>query len=263
MSILLVEDDPAQASVVEKVLRTSGRDVCWVGDGERAVQVLKSKPVELVVLDWQLPAINGLGVLHWIRANLGHEPAVLFLTARILEADIVAALDAGADEYIAKPCREIELAARINALLRRNGRDRSRVDLTRVGAYVLNPAMRTVTFRGEIVDLTMKEFALANCLFDNVGSVVSRDLLVTLAWGRNMGGTSRSLDTHIYRLRQKLELRPENGFRLSAVYTHGYRLDVVSGVLTAGSAMGSNEGGRGMMPEETSPVSREGVLPAA
>ncbi|MXN77167.1 response regulator [Burkholderia sp. 4701] len=263
MSILLVEDDPAQASVVEKVLRTSGRDVCWVSDGERAVQVLKSKPVELVVLDWQLPAINGLGVLHWIRANLGNEPAVLFLTARALEADIVAALEAGADEYIAKPCREVELAARINALLRRHSRDRSCVEPTRVGAYVFNPAMRTVTCRGEIVDLTMKEFALANCLFENLGSVVSRDLLATLAWGRTLGGTSRSLDTHIYRVRQKLELRPENGFRLSAVYTHGYRLDVVGGASTAGSGMGSNEDGRGMTPDDAGPASKERALPAA
>ncbi|WP_423383324.1 response regulator transcription factor [Burkholderia sp. LMG 32019] len=222
-----MEDDQAQASIVEKALRDCGWEICVARDGEHAVRVLKSKVIELVVLDWRLPTIDGLGVLRWIRSNLGDEPIVLFLTARILEMDIVAALEAGADDCIVKPVHEIELAARIKALMRRNNRARDRIDLTRIGDYVLNPVARTVTHRGEIVELTAKEFTLANCLFENIGSVVSRDLLVMLAWGRTLGGDSRSLDTHIHRLRLKLVLRPENGFRLSAVYTHGYRLDEV------------------------------------
>lgn len=179
------------------------------------------------MLDWRLPETNGLELLHWIRANLGDEPTVLFLTARTLEADIVAALNAGADEYLGKPIREIELAARINALLRRHGRKKKCDDRVEVEGYVLNPLTRTVTLHGDAIDLTTKEFSLANCLFNNLGNVVSRDLLSTLAWGRTLDGTSRSLDTHIYRLRQKLAIRPENGLQLSAVYTHGYRLDVV------------------------------------
>ncbi|WP_080441510.1 response regulator transcription factor [Burkholderia ubonensis] len=262
MSILLVEDDPAQASIIEKVLRNSGREVCWVCDDERAVQVLRSKLVELVVLDWRLPATDGLGLLYWIRTNLGDEPTVLFLTARMLETDVVAALEAGADEYIAKPVRENELAARINALLRRNGRVRNRTDLIRAGPYVLNSITRTVALRGEVIDLTTKEFVLANCLFDKLGSVVSRDLLATLAWGRTLDGTSRSLDTHIYRLRQKLRLRPENGFRLSAVYTHGYRLDAVGEISTAGDSILSNESGSDLMSGKASPIPEQSVLPA-
>ncbi|MEN2475290.1 response regulator transcription factor [Burkholderia sp. GS2Y] len=222
-----MEDDQSQASIVEKALRDSGWEICVVRDGEHAVRVLKSKVIELVVLDWRLPAIDGLGVLRWIRSNLGDEPTVLFLTARMLEMDIVAALEAGADDCIVKPVHEIELAARIKALMRRNNRARDRVDLTRIGDYVLNPIARTVTHRGEIVELTAKEFTLANCLFESLGSVVSRDLLTMLAWGRTLGRDSRSLDTHMHRLRLKLVLRPENGFRLSAVYTHGYRLDEV------------------------------------
>ncbi|MBN3816528.1 response regulator transcription factor [Paraburkholderia sp. Se-20369] len=227
MGILLVEGDPNHASAVERVLRGSNREVSRVKDNAQAIRFLRESVVELVVLDWRLPETNGLYLLHWIRANLGDEPTVLFLTARTLEADIVAALDAGADDYICKPFREIELVARIKALLRRRGRRRPCEVPVEIGKYVLDPLARTVTLHGQIVDLTPKEFFLANFLFNNLGNVVSRDLLSTLAWGRTLGRTSRSLDTHIYRLRQKLALRPENGLQLSAVYTHGYRLDTV------------------------------------
>ncbi len=218
MSILLVEDDLNQAAAIEKALRTSDREISRVKDNTRAVQFLRENVVDLVVLDWRIPDTSGLDLLHWIRANLGDEPTVLFLTARTLEIDVVAALNAGADEYISKPFREIELAARINALLRRNSRNKKNSDRIEVGGYVLDPSARTLTFRGEIVELTTKEFSLANCLFNNLGNVVSRDLLSTLAWGRTLDGTSRSLDTHIYRLRQKLAIRPENGLQLGAVY---------------------------------------------
>ncbi|MXN77775.1 response regulator [Burkholderia sp. 4701] len=227
MNILLVEGDPGQASIIERALRGPNREVYRVNDNARAIQFLRKTIVDLVVLDWRLPETNGLELLHWIRANLGDEPTVLFLTARTLEADVVAALNAGADEYLGKPIREIELAARVNALLRRNGRRKKCDGRVEIEGYVLNPVTRTVTLYGEAVDLTTKEFFLANCLFNNLGSVVSRDLLSMLAWGRTLDGTSRSLDTHIYRLRQKLAIRPENGLQLSAVYTHGYRLDVV------------------------------------
>jgi DNA-binding response OmpR family regulator len=232
MNILLVEDDPVQASVFEKALRSLDREICHVCDGRHAIQFLRAQSVELVVLDWHLPTLNGIDVLHWIRANLGDEPTVLFLTARVFETDIVAALEAGADEYIAKPCREVELAARVNALLRRRGRGRKPAGLIRTGAYVLDSVTNRVSFRGETVDLTVKEFVLAKCLFENLGRVMSRDTLTTLAWGRTLDGLSRSLDTHMYRIRQKLMLRPEHGFRLSAVYTHGYRLDAIEGGLS-------------------------------
>ncbi|MCA8272035.1 response regulator transcription factor [Burkholderia sp. AU30280] len=227
MSILLVEGDPGQASAFERALRGTNREIFRVSDSATAVRYLKREMVELIVLDWRIPDADGLNLLHWIRANVGDEPAVLFLAARTLEADVAAALDAGADEYIGKPFREIELAARVNALLRRKGRNKKLDGRVEIGAYVLNPLARTITLHGKIVDLTAKEFALANFLFNNIGNVLSRDLLSTLAWGRALDGTSRSLDTHIYRLRQKLVLRPENGLQLCAVYTHGYRLDTV------------------------------------
>jgi len=92
---------------------------------------------------------------------------------------------------------------------------------------VLDPQERSVTLRGSRIDLTTKEFQLVASLFNNVGKILSRDLLAMTAWGRELGVESRSLDTHIYRIRQKLKLSPDNGLRLTSIYTLGYRLDVV------------------------------------
>ncbi|KAF1036135.1 MAG: Sensory transduction protein regX3 [Burkholderia lata] len=227
MNVLVVEDDPAEAALLERVTRSLGHQASLVCSGERAVKYIRDQTVDLVVLDWCLPGMSGLDVLRWIRANYGVEITVVFVTAKAFEGDIVTALDAGADEYIVKPCRESELAARLNALWRRHDRERKFERTMRAGRYVLDTAMQTISLKGEPISLTTKEFALIAYLFENCGRVVSRDLLGKLVWGKTPDGLSRSLDTHIYRIRRKLALRAENGLRLSAVYTHGYRLDEV------------------------------------
>jgi two-component system, OmpR family, response regulator len=228
MNILVVEDDPAQAAAVERAMQQSGHILNMVNRGESAVRFLKANEVDLVMLDWQLPGMTGFEVLHWIRTNLGDEPAVLFLTSRVLEVDIVQALEAGADEYIVKPFRTAELRARVGSLLRRAKRNEKNENMIIVGPYILDTARRCISLDGNTVELTAKEFDVIAYLFANVGRVVSRDLLAKLAWGRELDSTSRTVDTHIYRLRRKLSLRPENGVRLSTVYTHGYRLDEVA-----------------------------------
>ncbi|MBC8726438.1 response regulator transcription factor [Paraburkholderia sp. 31.1] len=227
MKILLVEDDLAQASAVEKALQQSGHRISRADSGENAVRFLKINQVDLVVLDWKLPGMTGLEVLHWIRGNIGRDVAVLFLTSRVLEVDVARALDAGADEYVVKPFRAIELVARISALLRRTYRKEKVDNLIAVGPYVFDVERRNVSLHGKTIELTAKEFDVAAFLFANIGRVVSRDLLAKLAWGRELDSMSRTIDTHIYRLRRKLSLHSENGVRLSTVYTHGYRLDEV------------------------------------
>jgi two-component system, OmpR family, response regulator len=219
MNILLVEDDSAQAAAVERAMHQSGHKISMVDRGESAVRFLKANEVDLVVLDWQLPGMTGFEVLHWIRGNLGDEPAVLFLTSRVLEVDIVQALEAGADEYVVKPFRTAELVARVGSLLRRVKRNERNENFIAVGPYVLDTTLRTASLHGHTVELTAKEFDVVAYLFANVGRVASRDLLAKLAWGRELDSTSRTVDTHIYRLRRKLSLRPENGVRLSTVYT--------------------------------------------
>ncbi|WP_233838139.1 response regulator transcription factor [Paraburkholderia sp. ZP32-5] len=227
MNILLVEDDPAQADVAEKAIRQAGHAVHRVAHGQAAITYLEANEVDLVVLDWELPGVSGFEVLYWMRRNLGREPAVLFLTSRILEVDIVKALDAGADDYVIKPFRTKELVARMSALLRRTRRSEKIESAISVGPYVFDITQRSVFLRGETIVLTEKEFDVAAYFFGNVGRVVSKRLLAKLSWGRELDSTSRTIDTHIYRLRRKLALGPENGVRLTTVYTHGYRLDEV------------------------------------
>ncbi|PQV50647.1 response regulator transcription factor [Paraburkholderia sp. BL21I4N1] len=228
MNILLVEDDPAQADAVVRVMQQSGHIINKIDRGESAIRFLKANEVDLVVLDWQLPGMTGFDVLQWIRRNLGSEPAVLFVTSRMLEVDIVQALEAGADDYVVKPFRTIELVARIGALLRRISRAEKIDNTLTVGPYVLDTVRRSLSLHGKTVVLTAKEFDVAAYLFANVGRVVSKHLLTKLAWGRELDSSSRTVDTHIYRLRRKLSLRPENGVLLSTVYTHGWRLNEVA-----------------------------------
>lgn len=236
MNILLVEDDPAHAEAIQFAMRQAGHTINKIDRGEGAVRFLKSNEVDLVVLDWQLPGMNGLEVLQWIRRNLGSGIAVLFVTSRMLEADIVQALDAGADDYVVKPFRTIELVARIGALLRRSMRAGKTENVITIGPYVIDITRRNLSLHGKTVVLTAKEFEVAAYLFANTERVVSKDVLVKLAWGRELDSTSRTVDTHIYRLRRKLSLRPENGVLLSTVYTHGWRLSELSSTSEASDA---------------------------
>lgn len=225
MRILVVEDDPVQAEEVQSALASFRHTIKVVVNGEQALRFLRSESVDAVVLDWHLPSMTGIEVLNWIRTRADVEYGVLFLTSRVQELDVVRALEAGADDYLSKPFRAEELAARVNALLRRVARNVKRDEPIRAGEYVLDPVERAVWLRDSKIELTTKEFQLVACLFHNLGKIMSRELLATTAWGRELGTESRSLDTHIYRIRQKLKLGIENGLRLSAVYTLGYRLD--------------------------------------
>jgi len=227
MRILVVEDDLAHSAAVEKALDGTGHAVHKVIDGTQAVRFLTTDVVDLVILDWQMPKMSGFEVLHWIRAQLGAQPPVLFLTSRVLETDIVLALEAGADEYVVKPFRFHELAARVKALLRRSKIESNGTDAIRVGGYTLDLCHRTLFLGDTPIELTGKEFELVKLLFNNVGRTISRDMLTKLAWGRELDVSSRTVDTHIYRIRHKLSLGPQNGLRLTTVYTHGYRLDEV------------------------------------
>jgi two-component system, OmpR family, response regulator len=228
MRVLIVEDDPAQAQAAAKALSPLGHEIIKAHDGESAVRFLKADVIDLVVLDWHLPGMSGFEVLHWIRAQIKRNLAVLFLTSRVLEVDIVLALEAGADDYLIKPFRLTEFAARVNALLRRTRVSPDPTSVVRVGEYVLNSNSRTILLRCKSIDLTTKEFDVVALLFHNIGKLLSREFLTMTVWGRELDVASRTLDTHVYRARQKLFLNPENGLRLSAIYTHGYRLDDVS-----------------------------------
>ncbi|MCY1539618.1 Alkaline phosphatase synthesis transcriptional regulatory protein PhoP [compost metagenome] len=189
---------------------------------------LRAERFDLVLLDWHLPDIDGDDVVRWLRANIGPRIPVIFLTNRSSEDDLVEGLRAGADDYIVKPLRPQELLARVAALLRRSQIAEPANDGFDVARYSIEPAARVISLDSTPVALAPKEFDLALLFFRNIGRLMSRDVLAECVWNREIPATSRTLDTHLSNIRQKLQLRPEHGVRLSSSYALGYRLELAS-----------------------------------
>ncbi len=200
--VLVAEDDRAVRDAVSRALSFEGYRVITARDGAEALQrVLNDKP-ELVVLDVMMPIVDGLETCRRLRAS-GNSVPVLMLTARTEVSDRVAGLDAGADDYLAKPFALEELLARMRALLRRSST--SRGEVFRVGDLVLDPDARTVTRGGSAIVLTKTEFDLLELLVENAGVVLSRQKIYEQIWGYDFETTSNSLDVYIGYLRRKTE----------------------------------------------------------
>lgn len=223
--IASLEDEAAQAALIRQVVNAAGHECTTFADGRHMMLALRDDTFDLLLLDWQLPGVSGREVLSWVRANLDRRLPAMFLTCRDAEADIVDGLAAGADDYMVKPIRPRELGARIEALLRRACPGHAGGEPLSIGAFAFDGGTRTVTRFGHPVSLTPKEFDLAMLLFRNEGRIVSRDHIVAAVWGRNIPPLSRTVDTHVSRVRSKLGLHAEHGVRLTPVYTHGYRLE--------------------------------------
>jgi DNA-binding response OmpR family regulator len=234
MRIAILEDDPSQADLVRVWLAGAGHACHVFHRGREFQRVMTRDSFDLLVLDWELPDVNGDAVLTWVRANVRDNVPVLFATARDSEQDIVKALKAGADDYLVKPLRKHELLARVEALGRRPQPRAS--ESIKVGEFEIDLDRRTVLRAGSPVELTQKDFDLAVFLFRNVGNLVSRGHILESVWGRSPDLNTRTVDTHVSRLRQKLGLVPENGWRLTAVYQHGYRLETVPAEAANGAA---------------------------
>lgn len=228
MKLLLVQDDLSQARVIKTALSASGHEINHVVNWESAARVLKSETIDLLIFDWARPSKGGLEVLQWVRGHLGTELGAIFLTGLLYEPDIALALEAGADDYVATPIRVPELVARVNTMLRRPRVTHQTAQVVNLGAYAIDVPRRNIALHGKVIDMTAREFELVAHLFTHIGKVVSRDHLARLAWGRGLDCMSRTIDTHVYRIRRKLCLQPENGVRLATVYTQGYRLDEVT-----------------------------------
>jgi DNA-binding response OmpR family regulator len=200
--LLLVEDDDSIGRLVKSYLeRQDGWRVLWLRSGEEAVAELPRHPVRLVVLDIGLPGIDGFEVCRRLRTR--SKVPIVMLTARDDEPDRVAGFELGADDYVPKPFSPRELAARIKAILRR-AEQRSEDEVLAVGEIVLRRGSREVTHRGELVELTSKEFDLLACFLEHVGIVLSRERLLDLVWGIAYPGGTRTVDVHVAQLRRKL-----------------------------------------------------------
>jgi two-component system response regulator RegX3 len=228
LRIALLEDDKDQADLVNLWLEGAGHEVKIFSSGREFQKAVARDSFDLLVLDWILPDINGDEVLKWVRESVDWPIPVLFMTQRDAEEDVVHILELGADDYMAKPVSQAVLIARINALGRRARPRRENEQTTDFGAYHLDPKTHTVSVNGEAIELTSREFDLAWFLFRNSGRVLSRGHILEAVWGSSPDLNTRTVDTHISRLRKKLAIGDENGWRLKAIYQHGYRLESIT-----------------------------------
>ena len=228
MKIALLEDEIEQAQNLSSILVESQHTCDYFHTGKSFLYEVLHNSYDLLVLDWQLPDMEGTEVLKTIRSELNWRVPVIFLTSRDSEADIITALDAGADDYLVKPARPGELTARVNALGRRSTNEPEEQEELIIGPYVINLSKRTILSSGEEVSLTDKDFDLAVFMFQNIGRLLSRDYLLERVWGISIDINTRTVDTHVSRLRRKLNIKPENGYRVKTIYQHGYRLEKVS-----------------------------------
>ncbi|MDD3353376.1 response regulator transcription factor [Zoogloea sp.] len=224
MRFAILEDDSAQMEVLTGWLREAGHDVHGFALARELMRVASRESFDLFLVDWMLPDLTGEQVLHWLRVERSNDTPVIFITSRHSEEDLATALSAGADDYLVKPPRRIELVSRIEAVLRRCQPRQGEQGL-RVEPYHFDLLRKVLTIHGTPVDMTDKEFELAAFLFRNLGRLLSRGHLLEAVWGRNPDLATRTVDTHISRIRSKLKLRPENGFRLMPTYNFGYRLE--------------------------------------
>jgi DNA-binding response OmpR family regulator len=220
-----VEDDPDQAALLRLWLEQAGYGCSVFRSASDFRRRLGNEAVDLVLLDRSLPDAKGLDVLAWIRQAANSRLPVIFLTASGEESDIIEGLAAGADDYVVKPPKQGELLARVAAVLRRRGGDGEAGDVLELPPYRIDAQRRVISVNGEPVELTQREYELACYLFRRQGRIVSRDALLENVWNLASDVSTRTVDTHISRLRKKLGLSGENGWRLTAVYQHGYRVE--------------------------------------
>lgn len=223
MHIGIVEDDPDQLSVLTLWLTGQSHSTRGFVTAADFIEGLKKEHFDLLVVDWMLPDGTGADILAWVRGNKGWDLPMLVLTARDDEQTVVQALGAGADDYVVKPPKPLELMARIAALGRRARS--GALPVLHLGAFEIDLQGQRLSIDGEAITLTQKEFDLSGYLFQNPGKLLSRDHLLNMIWGINADVDTRTVDTHISRLRKKLQLDGSRGWKLVPVYGVGYRFE--------------------------------------
>ena len=225
MHIALLEDDYDQSVLMQALLEDAGHNCAVFGSGKDMTMALLRESYDLLILDWLVPDMNGLEVLKWVRDTLDWKIPVLFITQKEKEEDIVQALKGGADDYMSKPVKRAEMLARIGSISRRAQQVTEDDDELEFAPYTLQRSKKVVKLNGENLEITRKEFELTMFLFRNVGRVLSRGYILETVWGRSAEVNTRTVDTHISRLRRKLAISAENGWKLTSIYQHGYRLE--------------------------------------
>jgi two-component system response regulator RegX3 len=224
VKIAVVDDDQDVASLLCLWLEEEGYTCVSYHDGQDFTRDVDNEQFGAVLLDWMMPEVDGEQVLTWLRSKPDWDTPVIFVTSRTTEDDMVRILNEGADDYITKPVSRRELLARITAVTRRSSKPTPQ-EIIEIGPYQIDPQSRSLRFEGESIKLTDKEFELATYIFTHIGRLLSRNQILSNVWGYEADVNTRTVDTHISRIRKKLHLTPENGWRLSSIYHQGYRLE--------------------------------------
>ena len=220
--ILVVEDELELARLVELHLSDAGYGVTLAHDGRRGLELASSTRFDAIILDLMLPGLDGLDVCQQVRRQPAYTP-ILMLTARSSEGDRVLGLEVGADDYLTKPFSVRELVARVKAILRRVEALERRGEAISVGDLRIDPERRSATLGGRSLSLTAKEFDLLAHFARNPGRVYSRADLLDQVWGYGYGGYEHTVNSHINRLRAKIESDPAQPRYVLTVWGVGYK----------------------------------------
>jgi len=220
--ILIVEDDQVMAVALSEGLAFEGYRAEIAGDGQAGLRLALEQKFDLILLDVMLPKLGGFDLCQQLR-GAGHHTPVIMLTARSLEVEKVLGLKIGADDYVTKPFSLMELLARIEAVLRRTARRMELIEAYGFDDVELDFKQNQATKGGLPLELTAREFKLLKFLIENRGEAVSREQLLNRVWAYDGAPLTRTVDTHIAKLRQKIESDPNHPRRLITVHRVGYK----------------------------------------
>jgi DNA-binding response OmpR family regulator len=220
--VLVAEDDEKQAELIRRSLEQEGHTATVVHDGGAALDAVRRRRPDLVVLDLMLPVIDGFGVCRVLRRD--DDIPVLMLTARSTEDDVLLGLELGADDYMTKPYSPRELMARIRTVLRRSGRAQRDDPAVRAAGIAVDPVRHEVRCDGSAVECTPAEYAILLAMVAEPERVFSRRQLLQYTRGIDRASTERAVDVHIMNLRKKIEADPRKPVRLVTVFGAGYKL---------------------------------------
>ena len=232
VKVLLVEDETSIADGIIYNLKNEGLKVTHVDDGKIAIDIFDEEHFDLIILDIMLPEVSGLEICKAIRKS--SNVPIIMLTAKDDENDKISGLEMGADDYITKPFSVKELISRVKAVLRRTknsellrgvDEDLSFAKEITIGNIAMNPLRYEAKIDNEIIELRPREFELLYYLCENAGNIVSRDKLFSKVWGYSFAGNSKTLDVHIQRIRERIEVNPKSPKRLVTIRGVGYKLN--------------------------------------
>jgi two-component system, OmpR family, response regulator RegX3 len=228
MHIGILEDDAQQRELLQLWLDSAQHGYHSSATAAEFYDSFQKQAYDALLVDWMLPDGTGADVIRWVRDRHGWALPIVVVTSRDDEATVVSALKSGADDYLVKPPKPMELLARLEAVARRS-KALHGSSVMKLGAYEIDLSAHQLTFHGKALSLTQKEFDLSTYFFQNPGKLLSRDHLLNKIWGFNVDVDTRTVDTHVSRLRKKLTLDGTNGWQLSPVYGFGYRFDRTEG----------------------------------